>query len=60
MKKNDMHILVWQAMPTIQCAYPFLHLYLNEMNKINNQFLNDVGSFALNRVRPLKDHFNCS
>ena len=41
MKKTDMHIFVWQAMPAIQYARRFFHSYLKETKKINNQFLSE-------------------
>ena len=41
MKKTDVHIFVWRAMPAIQCARRFFHSYLKKTKKINNQFLID-------------------
>ena len=35
-----MHIFVWRAMPSIQCALGLFHLFTNETTKINYQFLN--------------------
>ena len=32
-EKSDVHILVWRAMPAIQCARWFCHSYFNETKK---------------------------
>ena len=39
---TDIHIFVWCATPTKQCAHQLSHSYLHEMTKINFQFLINV------------------